>query len=474
MIQSRVYLGMAVIALVITSCKTPDFGRQDENNTVPESYNGSQDTTNTASQNWSNFYSDKYLTALIDSALVNNQELNIMMQEISIANNDILEKKGEYLPKLGVQAGAGVDKVGRYTSHGAFEATTEIEPGKEMPEPVPDFIIGAKASWEIDIWRQLRNGRDAATKRYLASVEGKNFMVTNLVAEIARSYYELLALDNQLAIVQQNIEIQSNALEIVRLQKFNGKTTELAVKKFEAEVFNTRSMQFEIRQNIVEVENRINFLVGRFPQHVDRSDLIFLESIPVSVQAGIPSQLLDNRPDIRQAELMLQASKLDIKIAKADFYPKLALDGGIGLNAFNPSYIIRPQSMLYNVAGNLVAPLINRNAIKAKFYSANQKQIQAMYEYEMTLLNAHIEVANQLSNIDNLNQAYALKEQQVDALTQSIEISNSLFKSARADYMEILMTQRDALEAKFDLIETKLAQMNATVNIYQALGGGWN
>lgn len=473
MIQSRIYIGMAVVALAISSCKTPDFGRQDENSSVPESYNGSQDTTNTADQKWNTFYSDKYLTALIDSALVNNQELNIMMQEISIATNEIMEKKGEYLPKLGVQAGAGVDKVGRYTTHGALEATTEIEPGKEMPEPVPDFILGAKASWEIDIWRQLRNGRDAATKRYLASVEGKNFMVTNLVAEIARSYYELLALDNQLAIVQQNIEIQSNALEIVRLQKFNGKTTELAVKKFEAEVFNTRSLQFQIQQNIVEAENRINFLVGRFPQHVDRNTLTFLDYTPVNVQAGIPSQLLDNRPDIRQAELMLQASKLDIKIAKADFYPKLALDGGIGLNAFNPTYIIRPQSMLYNIAGNMVAPLINRNAIKAKYYSANQKQIQAMYEYEMALLNAHIEVANQLSNIDNLNQAYSLKEQQVDALMQSIEISNNLFKSARADYMEILMTQRDALEAKFDLIETKLAQMNATVNIYQSLGGGW-
>ena len=129
--------------------------------------------------------------------------------------------------------------------------------------------------------------------------------------------------------------------------------------------------------------------------------------------------------------------------------------------------------MLYNVAGNLVAPLLNRKAIKAKYYSANQKQIQAMYEYEQTLLNAYIEVANQLSNIDNLNESYSLKEQQVDALTKSIEISNNLFKSARADYMEVLMTQRDALEAKFELIETKLGQMNATVDMYRSLGGGW-
>lgn len=473
MIRTKIYILLTIVGIVISSCKAPDLGRQNVYKSVPASYNNSQDSTNTGMLGWKQFYDDPNLAALIDSALANNQELNIALQEIVVSQNEVMEKKGEILPNVSGNVGGGVDKVGRYTAQGALEATTEIEPGKEMPEPMTDFTIGFKASWEVDIWRQLRNGRDAAAKRFLASYEGKNYMVTNLVAEIAESYYNLLAYDNQLAIVNQNIEIQTNALEIVKAQKQAARVTELAVKRFEAEVYKTRSLQFTIQQEIVEAENRINFLVGRFPQRVQRSSVEIITLVPMDIQEGIPIQLLDNRPDIRRAENMLEASKLDIKIAKADFYPKLEIGAQMGINAFNPAYIIRPQSIIYNVIGDLMAPLINRKVIKAKYYSANSRQIQAMYEYEQSLLKAYIEVANQISKIDNLTKSYDLKAKQVEALSESIRISSDLFLSARADYMEVLMTQRDVLEAKFELVDTKKEQMVATINAYRALGGGW-
>ena len=182
-----------------------------------------------------------------------------------------------------------------------------------------------------------------------------------------------------------------------------------------------------------------------------------------------------NRPDIRKAEREVAAARLDVKVAKAKFYPSLGISASVGYRAFNPSYLFKsPESLLYSLAGDLAAPLINRNAIKAAYNSANAKQIQALYNYERTILNAYVEVANQLAKINNLEKSYALKSQQVQALSESIDISNDLFKSARADYMEVLMTQRDALEAKFELIETRKEQMNAVVHIYQALGGGWS
>ena len=147
---------------------------------------------------------------------------------------------------------------------------------------------------------------------------------------------------------------------------------------------------------------------------------------------------------------------------------------GIGLQVFDSKYLFKtPESLLYSITGDLVAPLINRNAIKASYYSANAKQIQAVYNYEKTILNAYVEVVNQLSKIENMAKIYDFKSQQVEALNQSVVISNDLFSSARADYMEVLLTQRDALESKFDLIETKMEQMSALVNIYRALGGGW-
>lgn len=473
-----IYVGFACVLLAFTGCKLPaDAVQRTENKSVPNAYGvtgTAQDTINSGKIKWKQYFTDPDLVALIDTALVNNQELNITLQEIQIARNEVRARKGEYLPFLGLQGSAGLEKVGKYTRNGATESNLEIKPGKENPEPLPDYRIGAYASWEADIWGKLHNAKRAAVSRYLSSVEGKNFVVTNLIAEVANSYYELLALDNQLAIVKQNIEIQTNALEIVKLQKESARVTELAVRRFQAQVLNTQELQFDIQQRITETENRINFLLGRFPQPIKRSTGAFVNLVPNAVSGGIPSQLLANRPDIKQAEMDLAAAKLDVKVAKAKFYPSLGISAGIGYQAFDPTYLIKtPQSLLYSLAGDLSAPLINRNAIKADYYSANSKQVQAVFNYEKTIVNAYVEVANQLSKINNLKSSYDLKSKQVDALNQSIDISNDLFTSARADYMEVLMTQRDALESKFDLIEIKMQQMGATVNIYRALGGGW-
>ena len=464
--------------LLATACSLPPaLVHRPENKNTPARYsnNGSQDSTNTGKIQWRQYFTDPNLVALIDTALRNNQELNITIREIEIARNEVRARKGEYLPFVGLRGGAAVEKVGRYTTLGAAEHANEIAPGKETPDPMHDYYLGAYANWEVDIWQKLRNAKRAAAMRYLASVEGRNFTITNLIAEIASSYYELLALDNQLILVKQNIEIQSNALEIVRMQKQAARVTELAVRRFEAQVLDTRELQFSIQQNIVETENRINFLIGRYPQPVPRSTDAWGALVPPAVTAGIPSQLLRNRPDIRQAELELIAAKLDVKSARANFFPRLGISAGVGFQAFNPSYLFTaPESLIYSLAGDLMQPLINRNAIKATYYNANAKQIQSIYNYERTILNAYIEVANQVSNISNLSQSYELKVQQVAALTQSVTIANNLFSSARADYMEVLLTQRDALETRFELIDTRMQQMHAVVNIYRALGGGWN
>jgi len=460
--------------LLIASCKVPFTVRKTANKKVPLSYNTVNDSTNSALLKWNQFFKDPNLSSLIDTALKNNQELNIMLQEINIANSEVLAKKGAYLPSMGIGAGAGIDKVGKFTRYGAVESNLEIAPGKEFPDPLSDLMVGAQMSWEVDVWKKLRNAKKAAISRYLSSVEGKNFMITNLIAEIANSYYELMALDNELDIVKKNIDIQSNALEIVKLEKNSAKVTELAVKRFEAEVLHTKSLQFDIQQKIIETENKINYLVGRFPQPVQRNSLNFVDLKTDSVQAGIPAQLLQNRPDIKQAEYNIMAAKLDVKSAKANFYPSLSITAVAGLQAFNAKFLLQtPQSMLYSVAGGLMAPLINRNAIKAEYFAANAKQIQAIYNYEQSVVKAYVEVANQLYNMSNLAKSYDLKSKQVQALTQSIDISTNLFKSARADYMEVLLVQRDALSSKFELVETKMQQISAMVNIYRALGGGW-
>jgi NodT family efflux transporter outer membrane factor (OMF) lipoprotein len=465
-------IGILIILFSVGGCKTIQNNVRSENKSVPVSYKNSQDTMNLAQVNWRSYFSDENLVALIDTALKNNQELNIMLQEIEIGKNEIRARKGEYLPFVRAGAAVGVEKVGRYTRSGAVEEQLEIKDGRRFPDPLGDYYLGVSASWEVDIWRKLRNAKKSAVMRYLASTEGRNFMVTNLIAEISEAYYELEALDNQLEIIRQNTEIQAGALRVMQRLKESAIVTQLAVNRFQAQLLNTQNLQYDVLQRIAEVENRIHFLTGKYPQPIKRNSASFSLIEIDSLGFGVPSQLLANRPDIRQAEYELAAAKLDVKVARANFYPSLDITAGVGFQSFNAAYLLNPHSILYNIAGDLMAPLINRNAIKAAYNTATAQQLKAVYNYEQKILNAYVEVLNQVSMIDNSSKSYATKAKEVDILMQSINISNNLFNSARADYGEVLLTQREALESKMELIEVKMKQLKARVNIYRALGGG--
>ncbi|MBE4950853.1 TolC family protein [Chryseobacterium culicis] len=467
------------LSLVLASCKAPmaTVIKDEVKENIPQNFNQEepQDANNNSGTTpWRQFFTDPNLVSLIETALKNNQELLITLQEIQIAKSGVLAKKGRLTPTVSAGIGAGLKKSGRYTSEGAGDATTEIEPGKEMPDPLGNFEAGLNASWEIDIWKKLRTEKESAVAHYLSTVEGKNFVLSNLIEEVADNYYELLALDNQLDIIQQYIKLQHRALEISKIQKEAAAATELAVKKFEAELAKSKAAEYTIRQQITEKENEINALLGRYPQPIVRAKENFMSTIPPTVYTGIPSQLLANRPDIKQAELELKASKLDVEAARKEFYPSLEISATLGLEAFKPSYLVKmPESIAYNLAGELAGPLINKSAIKANFQTADAKQVQALYEYDKTILNAYLDVANLMSKVKNIDQYYQLKSQETKALDQSIDIANQLFRNSRADYLEVLLNQRDALDAKMELIEAKQKQLSTVVDIYKSLGGGW-
>ena len=462
--------------LILFSCVPTKTAIREADKTLPEEYkNKIEDSINSSNLKWKDFFSDTNLVALIDVAIANNQELKIMLQRVEMSKNEIKARTGEYLPFVSINAGAEVEKVGEFTRNGAVEKNLSIREDENFPEPLSNFSVGLSASWELDIWKKLRNGKKIAVLEYLTSVEGKNFMVTQLVSEIASTYYELMALDNQLLIIEQNLELQTNALRMVKLQKEAARVTQLAVRRFEAELLKNQSNKFIVSQQIVETENLLNFLVGRYPQQIIRSSETFISKSMDAIKSGIPSDLLLNRTDIKKAELELAAAKLNVSVAKANFYPSIGVRAGLGLEAFKSKFLINtPESLTYNLIGDVVSPLINRNAIKAAYSTANNRQLAAIFEYEKTILNAYIEVQSQLSNAQNLKESYRLKESQVEALTESIDLSIQLFKSARAEYTEVLLTQREALDSKIEIIETKRNQLLANVKLYQALGGGWN
>lgn len=462
-----------VLSIALSSCKTIDSKGVEKGTNIPNNYTTPGDTSNTATIQWKKYFNDLYLVSLIDTALANNQEFNIMLQEIEMSKNEINARKGEYLPFVNIGVHADADKEGRFTRHGALDKQLNIEPGVEMPEPYTNIGFGAYASWEVDIWKKLRNAKKAATLNYLSNIEGRRYMQTNLVAEIASLYYELLSLDNKLNIIDQNIEIQSNALQSVILKKQASQVTELAVKKFEAQLLNSKSFRNEVLQEIISTENKLNFLVGRTPQKIERKGIDFMNLGNAKISIGTPAQLVENRPDVKAAELKLMEAKVNIDVARASFYPSLRLMSGLGMEAYKLKLLSNPESMLFNAAGELISPLINRKALKANFSNANAKQKQALLEYQRTLLNAYLEVETQQAKFENFKTSVAFKEAEVNLLNQSVSIANDLFYSARADYMEVLMTQRDFVESKVDLVESKLKQLEASVMLYKALGGGW-
>lgn len=478
--QSLLATAMAcALMLALSGCRIPGLCCPQCGPELPNDFNGVTSAENSAQVGIVEFFDDPMLTRLIVEGLVQNQELKIRNQEIQIANNEVMSARGAYLPFFGLTARGGMDRNSRFTPLGAAEDQLTYPGGGKFPDPLPNVRLSADLWWQIDIWRQLRNARDAAAQRYIEAVERRNYLITQLVADTAENYYELASLDQRLLYLDQTIKLQEQSLEVAKAQKAAARGTELGVQRFLAEVRRNESQRLIVRQRMIEVENRINFLVGRYPQPVERQNWNFITLDSRILNVGVPAQLLQNRRDVRAAEREVAAAGLDVAVARANFYPKLILTAGVGYEAFSPKYLFDPGAFIANAAGELTAPLINRQAIKAQYLNANARQIQAVYEYQRTLLTAFTEVVNNINKVQNYRKSVDIRLEQVTALESSVQVARDLFNApikeefARVEYVDVLLATRDLLEARTNLIETKQQQLTAIVDAYQALGGGY-
>lgn len=464
---------MPALAILLSSCGIPKLQYPESGRDLPESFNGMNSEENSSQVAIEEFFTDPVLAGLIGEGLAGNLQLKMLAQDIWIANNEILARRGAYLPFLTIGGDAGLAKPSFFTPAGAVEEELTAINGTPFPTPLPAFLAATNLTWQIDIWRQLRTARDAAGLRYLGTTDGWNYVVTRLVADIADNYYGLIADDKRIENLNRIIALQEQSLQIAIAQKEAARGTELGVQRFMAEVRKNQSQKLIINQDIIETGNRINFLVGRFPEPVERMDVDFFNLELHALDLGVPADLLRNRPDVRQAERDLEAAGLDITVARFNFFPKAILTSGVGYEAFNMKYMfVSPESLIYGVAGSLVAPLINKLAIRAEYMSANAKQLQACYNYQRTVLNAFTEVINRISKVQNYNTSIEIKKQQLESLEASVDVATKLFNAGRVEYIDVLFAQRDLLDARMVLIDTKREQLSAVVNTYQALGGG--
>ncbi|TGE25260.1 efflux transporter outer membrane subunit [Hymenobacter aquaticus] len=429
------------------------------------------DTASIATLSWRRFFADPNLVGLLDTAVQANPDLQIALQRVEIARSGYVAARGALLPTASAVAAASVDRFADYSGTGF----TDTNNGRQLPTPTPDYFLGLRSAWEIDVWGKLRSRRKAAYSRVLASEQGRRLVQTALVAQVAQLYYELLALDSELAVLGKNDTLQARALEIVRVQKLGGRATELAVQQFTAQLLRTRGLEVEARQRIVAAENQLNRLLGRYPRRIARGRPIREQQLPAAVAAGLPATMLLRRPDVQQAELKLLAARADVAAARAAFLPSLTLTPYVGLNAYRAALLFStPGSLVFGALAGVAAPLLNRSPLKAEYGRAAAQQQAAFYGYQRAMQVGFEEVVTSLRGVENYRQLYGLQTQEVAALNRAVAISNDLYTANYATYIEVITAQRSALEAELKLTTTRREQFQRLIDLYRALGGGWD
>lgn len=473
--QFSAYSKISFILLIgLASCKLPSIQQSASKQQLPEQYSTNSDTSNSASLSRTIFYNSVLLNNLIDTVLANNYDYRISLQRIESTRASVKQSRGLLMPQVNGMASPSLRKFGLYTMDGAGNIVTEMEGSKLIPIDLPDFYLGLQSTWEIDVWGKLKQRKKAALSRVLASDEGRKLIQTTLVAETASAYYSLMAEDQMLKLLDETIVLQEQAINTVKIQKQTAVVNELAVQQFEAQLLSMRAMRIEALQKINELENKINILAGRFTQRISRDSLFFQNDRLPMIKTGIPSQLLLNRPDIRQMEWELQAAKADLVSARAALMPSLMLTGGLGLQAYRTGLLFTtPQSVAYSLIGGLTGPIINRNAINAEYNRSNAMQKEALLEYEKTINTAVQEVDQEIKNLNLLQSKYTLKAKEKDVLSSSVDISSELFRTGRATYLEVLITRQNALRSNIELIDTRMKQYISAIQLYRKLGGGW-
>ena len=471
----------SLLLLAASACQTTAPHSYPTATPLPRTYGypAVSDSTSIGDLPWRKFFADSALIGLIDTALQQNLDLRQASQRVEQARAAVLERRAALLPSVNAVGSAGFDRYGRYTLNGVgnydTNLSTNIDANQLVPTGfTPDYFLGLRSTWEVDLWGRLRSLRNAAQRRLLASEQGRQLVITGLIADVANNYYELLTLDNQLATLQRNTVLQERALEITKVQKQAGRATELAVQQFRAQVLRTRSLAYETKQRITETETELNQLLGRYPRRIVRPTDLAEVQVPDRLLAGVPARLVLHRPDVRQAELELAAAGADLDAARAAFLPALTLTPYAGVNAFRSSLLFQPGSVVAGALAGLAAPILNRRALRAERNRATAASLEAYYSYQQTLQTSVREVTNTLRGVANYDSVATLRRQEVETLRAAVATSNLLQMTGYASYLEVITAQRSVLDAELSLAEVRRTRLLQAVALYRALGGGWN
>lgn len=437
---------------------------------LPDTYRSGHagDTAGIAAIQWKTFFTDVKLQALIDSAIINNHDMQIAVENIEAARLILKQSRLGYLPEVKLQATGSVNRPSDNSLNGLSLSQFL---GKSYVE---DYTLGAVLSWEADIWGKIRNQKAKALAGYLQTAEAKKMLQTNLVAYIASGYYNLLMLDEQVAIAKKNLLLNDSTLAIIQLQFNAGQVTALGIQQAEAQRLVAAQLVPQLEQAILLQENALSVLTGVLPAPISRSGTISNVSLSDDHAAGIPAALLQNRPDVRTRELALAIANANTGIARANMYPSLSITAAGGINAFKASnWFNLPASLFANAAGNLVQPLFQKKQLRTQYELAKIEREKTVIQFRQTVLTAVGEVSDALARADKLKEQREIATVRVAALQKAIGNADLLFKNGMATYLEVITAQSNVLQAELEQAVLKKQQLDATIELYRSLGGGW-
>jgi NodT family efflux transporter outer membrane factor (OMF) lipoprotein len=463
------YIKTTVMMLALMASVTA-FAQQNQKPEVPSNFRNSTatDTTNIADIKWKTFFEETDLVKLIDEALAKNNDLQIADKNVAIANLQFKQSKWGNIPQLNATATASSTRLSDNSFNGA---NVQQALGQHHVE---DYSAGLNLSWEADIWGKIRNRKKAAQAAYLQTAEAKKALQTSIVANVSKGFYDLLMLDAQLAIAKKTLELNDSTLFAVNLQYEAGQVTLLAKQQTEAQRLVSAQLIPELEKNIQLQENGLSVLSGTFPNAKERETQLEVIVVKENLSAGVPSQLLSKRPDVKSAELALKAANAKVGITKAALYPSLTISAAGGVNSFESSnWFTIPASLFGSVAGGLTAPLLNGKRLRTQYEIAKAERDQTVIQFRQTVLVAVGEVSNALAKIEKQKQEFTIASERVETLKKAVSNANLLFRSSMATYYEVNSAQANLLQAELELAFIKKERLTSNVELYRALGGGW-
>lgn len=453
---------------LLTSClAVKDYQQPEVKETALETYRTSNeknikenDSLSIGTLSWKELFTDPNLQKHIEQGLNNNFDLQIAIKQMQSAEAYLKQSKAGFFPTFTLGMNANDQKISSNSRFGAFS-----------PGNIQSYELSGNLSWEADVWGKLRSNKRASFASFLKTSAAKQAVQSELVARIVKNYYQLLALDAQLKVTKQTIATRKKSVKTIKALKEAGQVTQVAVDQNIAQYNSAEALKIDIEATIFSLENSMSMLLGTSPKFIERGELK-QQNIQADLEIGIPALLLENRPDIQQAQYALMENFELKNVAKTNLYPSLTLTASGGFQSLEVDNWISASSLFTNVIAGITQPIFNQRKLKTQLEIANNNEAQALLYYRKTLLTAGNEVSNALYTYQAETSKYKFRQKEAQALHRAEVNSEELLNNGYATYLDLLTARESALNAKLNLIDSKLQQLLTVVNLYKALGGG--